>query len=1041
MSDAKQAQVQLDGGTFEVVRKRLEDQGRSLLGKVGDLDRRRRELFGSSETELLATVKVRTEHACIARDLVAVGGRLLLGCQVRMGLKSTVAPDDEFAELACAGAEIEPAKLQMIGGEPFAKDFRDIHQYYKDARLLQLRRSDTLLLAAFQTGQRLEDVRVLRWKITAAGDHESLAYIDNGGDRDYTFPPSHDFSWTRTTRDMQVQGSHPHVNILDTIFVECVGGDLTIKVENNTESGAGIFSEPVKDATQSLDDGEIHFAALEGLVLLKIRPYRENDYRHIVFNTITGEAKRIDAIGSACQQLPEGHGLIFPGGYYLASGTHKVFPHDARGMEFVRLHRAPNGEDLAYVYYERVSGVYAILRYNLIAREVDSPLICNGYCLLDDGRMIALRAEDEPARLHTLQVWRTPFASETYAAGQPTNGSFLAKLGNRELVRGISDLLHVQRLIATPQPTAPAFTDLLRHLARVRDSYHWLDHQDAGGLQDEIHGIQASANAFLGEFEMAAQLAELANQRVAGLETSAQTVIKASSYGSRDTIEAFVKPLADIRALRGTIAGAHAMARIDGAKLAAIDHRLAAAGDGLSIAALEFLGRDESLAPYRDRIAASEAAVPAMTTTAEAVSSAVGLDEIAEGLDLLVEMVNTLEVADPTRRTAILERIAETYAQLNRARAITAARRKELGGREGRAAFSAQTGLFAQAMATALALCDSPDACDEAIARLSMNLEEMEGRFADFDDHVVELATKRAEVADAFAARKQVLVDERQRRAEAIARGVDRLVQSVSKRAQAATSLEEIESLFASDQMAVKARSLLAQLRELSETVRADDGEGRLKAAREDAVRRLRDRSEIFDGDAVRLGRHRFSVNTQPLELAMVPKPGTDGPEMYFHITGTDYAARVEDEAFRSTRRFWDQPLASENAEVYRAEYLAWRILDAADHARDGLTTATLAEASLRPDGLLAIVRTLANAAHDEGYDRGVHDVDAAAILERLLHLRGACGHLRYPPLGRALGALAWSTLDVPDGGVRLRRQCRGLAGLRRTFGPAPAVA
>ena len=50
--------------------------------------------------------------------------------------------------------------------------------------------------------------------------------------------------------------------MLDTVFVETVGGDLTVKVENNTETGLGIYSEPVEDANQSLDDAEIAYARL-----------------------------------------------------------------------------------------------------------------------------------------------------------------------------------------------------------------------------------------------------------------------------------------------------------------------------------------------------------------------------------------------------------------------------------------------------------------------------------------------------------------------------------------------------------------------------------------------------------------------------------------------------------------------------------------------------------------------------------------------------------------------------------------------------------
>jgi hypothetical protein len=248
----------------------------------------------------------------------------VLGYQVHLGLKSTTSVADVFAELRFVDGTFQTTERTLFTGAGFEKDFSELFQYYKDARLLQLLRRDTHVLAAFQTGQRISDVRVLRWALSK--DHTSCTYVDNRGSADYVSPPSHDFVWIRTTRDNHVQGSHPHVNIVDTVFVESIHGDVTIKIENNTTSGAGVLSDPVKDPHQGMDDAEISYADLDTVILLKVRPYRENEFRYYVYNKLTHEAVRIDAIGQSCQQLPEGHGFIFPGGYYLANGEHKIFP-------------------------------------------------------------------------------------------------------------------------------------------------------------------------------------------------------------------------------------------------------------------------------------------------------------------------------------------------------------------------------------------------------------------------------------------------------------------------------------------------------------------------------------------------------------------------------------------------------------------------------------------------------------------------------------------------------------------------------------------
>ena len=96
----------------------------------------------------------------------------------------------------------------------------------------------------------------------------------------------------------------------------------------------------------------------------------------------------------------------------------------------------------------------------------------------------------------------------------------------------------------------------------------------------------------------------------------------------------------------------------------------------------------------------------------------------------------------------------------------------------------------------------------------------------------------------------------------------------------------------------------------------------------------MRDRQDIFEegGEVIRLGRHRFSVNTQPFDLTMVPRAAAGGPEMTFHLTGTDFYEAVDDRrdgsgGFADTRDYWDQLVVSETAEVYRGEYLAAAML------------------------------------------------------------------------------------------------------------------
>src|SRR5437868_6055510 len=317
----------IEAGTYEVLRNRLAVQAGELARAAEAVNAERLAVFGGAELRLIGTERIRTENNCVPRDIVSVGDMMVFGYNVFIGLKPETAVDDVFSAHSFSrdgeAFRFDAGTLPALQEPRFRKDFAELYRYYKGTRLLQLRRLEGRLLAVFQTGP--TDLRVLRWAVAPDG---AARYQDNQGIRDHVFPPSHDFEWTPTTRDDHVLGRHPHISIEDEVFVETVGGDLTVKIENNTESGVGIYREPVDEPLQSLADADVEHARIGPLILLRIRPYKETDWRYLVFNTRTKGVVRLDGIGQSCQRLPEDQGLIFPGGYYLATGLSKTFATD-----------------------------------------------------------------------------------------------------------------------------------------------------------------------------------------------------------------------------------------------------------------------------------------------------------------------------------------------------------------------------------------------------------------------------------------------------------------------------------------------------------------------------------------------------------------------------------------------------------------------------------------------------------------------------------------------------------------------------------------
>ena len=89
-----------------------------------------------------------------------------------------------------------------------------------------------------------------------------------------------------------------------------------------------------------------------------------------------------------------------------------------------------------YIFYCEDTGTYVLLRYNLIQQQVDTPVICNGTSFFHAGNGL-FRAQEEPQKHHFADLANC--VSDDYVPETNTD-SFLYKIGNKDLVRGMTNL-------------------------------------------------------------------------------------------------------------------------------------------------------------------------------------------------------------------------------------------------------------------------------------------------------------------------------------------------------------------------------------------------------------------------------------------------------------------------------------------------------------------------------------------------------------------------------------------------------------------------
>lgn len=1034
--------VGLENSTYEIIRSRLLSSGLELRSRLDQLNDARKQVFGSIDTVLHGTERISTAHNCIARDMVAVGNRVLLGYNVHLGLKSETEISDVFAVYSYNDAQsplsaaepfsaISADTTPSPGGDPgspgFERDFKDLFRYYKNAVFAKFARRGPHLFMVFRVGKTVGEIKVFKWLIEAdgSGNHTTLRYVDNRSDHEFRFPPQHDFEWVRTTRDDHHYGSHPHISVKNRVFVETVGGDLTIKIENNTDSGEGIYAEPVQDADQTLDDAEIYYAIIGNIILLKMRPYQEKEFRYILYNEKLQQAMRLDSIRDACVMLPDNHGLIFPNGYYLQDGEYKTFEHKLANMLFECTVTAPNGEDYLYVFYNRDSGTYVLLHYNLIEQKVDTPLVCNGWTFFEAGELLCFKSQRDPQKHHAIQLWQTPYVGEDHVP-HTTNDSFLNKVGNKDIVRGMAECHEVLNLINKEDTYANLYSDLVRQSGEVVDSHFWLNRADTFNLAETLSEVKAAAAAAVDEFDKVVRVKKNTATETSAAQNRTKEILTQVRHRRFEHINDFVSSLSDLRTVRGNIISLKDLRYAETDLIDELEKDVAEHTERLSRNCVNFLLRPTSLEPYEQKVLDEQAGIEHLTKVADARALEEDIAGSAGELEMLIEIVSNLKIDDATQRTTIIDNISEIFSTVNQARAILKKKLRELASVEGVAEFNSQMKLLNQAVVNYLDICDEPEKCEQFLTKMMIQLEELDGRFAEFDEFILQLAEKRDEVYNAFENRKLALVEARNKRATSLMNAAERVLKGVQARVQSFDSVNDINGYFASDLMIEKVRDIVERLKELDDSVKVDDIQSQLKTIREDTVRQLKDRQELFvDGEnTIRLGSHLFSVNTQALDLTTV----MHNDELSLHLIGTNFFEAIHDERLLTTRAVWDQEVVSENRSVYRGEYLAWKILQivlsgdgpAGDSPQRALAepVATDNEAAATPSiarllefsdaELLAFVQRFMGPRYGEAYTKGVHDVDAANILRALCTMQQTIGLLRFDTRSRALAILYW---------------------------------
>lgn len=1015
MSETTQQAV-TEGGAYEVLKSRLSQQGSKLKDISQQFNQQRQQVFGGQELSLIGKANVQTEARCVPVDMAQVNQQLLFGYEVHVGMKSQPALEDVFGLYQLHENDgtfrIEPISLkESFLSEPrFVHEFTELFTYYQDAKLAQISRQESTLYIAFQIGMRAEDRKVFRFQL----NKHSIEYIDSLGHTSLESATQHDFDWIETTRDDHVLGKYPHVSIKDKLFVECVGGDLTIKVEDNTEEGKGIYREEVDDPHQSVADASIAYAFIGDLIALRVLPNREKQERYFLYNPLNQAVTRADALGVSAKELPEEHGILYSHGFVLANGESKHFDMPWEDLKFFQKIASPNGEDLMYIFFNMVKGYYVVYTYNMIEKQFSAPMESHGYSLYPDGRLLVFQLSEnaEASTIHPMRIWETPYSTPDYYSRHSAKSdasSPLFNLGNAELVRALSSVLSICHFASTEEVTQAAYEALLKQCQATLDHYHWLAHDYALGLGDAIQEVMSTSDKIIDEFAKVQQLQVHALHALEQESEAVTALIGKVKLAPKDQAASLLTLLSEVKAQVGNTMALRQHHYINTLK---VDELLASLDEQrqyLNLQLLELLQDEKAYQPFKKQIQSVEEQLETVEKTSDIQDLQEQVEQLRSELQLVTEEVTDIETEDPTQSTRILDMTTEVSSMLNAVSAKLRNKNSGLRSDEAKAEFGAQFKLLAQSVNSAMEQATTPDECDNQLAKLIGQLEKLESRFADFDEFLGEIYTKRDEIQSTLENHKQQLVSAQQRRIQNLLQAANVTFNSIEKRVARFDDVAGLNSYFATDAMVMKLRQLSDSIRDLGDSVKADSVDAKLKSVQDQSLRSLRDNQDIFEdgGKILRLGKHRFSVNQQPLDITLVEHAG----ELNTHISGTDFYQSIEDEEFLALQNISKLDVASETDTIYRAEYLSYLILHSAMNLADDFDVDALL-AARKSGQLLSLVQRFSAPRYKEGYVKGIHDHDAEKILNQLLPVFEQAGSLRF---GQKERATAWMWLIAQE--------------------------
>ena len=210
--------------SYNTIRQRLLEHSKELKEKLDKINKDRISMFGENVSKIFKNETILTENNCIPRDIFSIGNKIILGYNVHMGLKNIVEISDVFSSYEYKNETFTRIDNGLFEDQKFKSEFVDLYKYYKESFFSKFYQKNGFLYMVFQNGKDFNNIKTFKWFIK----DDSLEYLGNRSNHEVAYEIQQEINWKRTSREDQINGDYPHISIEDKVFVETIGGDLTL---------------------------------------------------------------------------------------------------------------------------------------------------------------------------------------------------------------------------------------------------------------------------------------------------------------------------------------------------------------------------------------------------------------------------------------------------------------------------------------------------------------------------------------------------------------------------------------------------------------------------------------------------------------------------------------------------------------------------------------------------------------------------------------------------------------------------------------------